>query len=152
MQRDFVLQVRSQFNPLGQLIESQSTLTSEEVSATIETKDVNPISISAHGSALGKDFAWDTSVRGPVILREYKNQQRGFEYISPIKLEQPAIAGPLAYFKKQVGISVIKESDPRICSQEKRSRYDVMPVVQQLKPFMQSNNPFSTILDSMGAK
>lgn len=133
-QKDLKVSIGAQwtFNPLGQLINSQTTLSSPDFSLSLSSENINPITLHLKASSGGPTYKRTLSVPGPVLLSQNPS---GRSYrIDYFALEQASISRFMSVsstLSKPLRI-VPAELSPHPCDRENLASFDLREPVANL--------------------
>lgn len=124
-----------QFNPLGQLVRGEASLTAPDVSAKVVVRGVTPLRVRLSGIFGGRSLGRDVAVPGPVTLYENDEVTHRIEYAAlPFTLDSSAI-DPLRRLIEGE-LRVIPATADTQCPPDGEGRFDLAPLTEKVAPLI----------------
>ncbi len=133
---DLTVGVRAMFNPLGQMMEGQVTLLSDQVKLAIEARNVNPIKlqITAHVGELRHTVS--SEMHGPITLQEYSPGMYRIEHHASVAVRPEMLKLSTGLLQNELQLTV--DSYGGIPPGCRETRLNLNPLINRIQGFVSS--------------
>lgn len=134
---ELALRLKSTFNPLGQLTDSDLRLDGPDLYAQIISKNINPIDLEINAQILGRAVAFKRQIPGPIELKEYEKGKIRLQYHAGQIVPTQLNLTNLNDLRSKLQLHIEPLSERIIC--DKNSSLDLKSVFGELKTLLPSN-------------
>lgn len=134
---ELVLKLKSTFNPLGQLTDSDLRLDGPDLYAQIISKNINPVDLEINAQVLGRAIAFKRQIPGPIELTEYQKGKLRLQYHAGQIIPSQFNLTNLNDLRSKLQLSIEPLSETIVC--DKTSSLDLESLFGELKSLLPTN-------------